>query len=85
MVMIHVQCFIAITTLPRLTTGRPTSAYGYLASVRSFVLVLCLADYASAVRKASPFIIIAQMMRAILLASATAASFGDLRLRSSAS
>ena len=36
MVMIHVQCFIAITTLPRLTTGRPTSAYGYLASVRSF-------------------------------------------------
>ena len=43
-----------------------------VASVRSFVLAL--PDYASAVRKASPFIIIAQMMRAILLASATAAT-----------
>jgi len=45
-----------------------------VASARFFVLVLCLADYASAVRKASPFIIIAQMTRAILLASATAAT-----------
>lgn len=43
-----------------------------LASVRSFVL--CLAGYALTARKASPFIIIAQMTRAILLASATAAT-----------
>jgi len=43
-----------------------------VASARSFVL--CLAGYAAAVRKASPFIIIAQMTRAILLASATAAT-----------
>ena len=42
------------------------------ASVRSFVL--CLAGYALVVRKASPFTIIAQMTRAILLASATAAT-----------
>ena len=43
-----------------------------VASVRSFVPYL--AGYAAASRKASRFIIIAQMTRAILLASATAAT-----------
>ena len=65
---------LSLFRFDRLSSDHQHLANSVATVVRLRGLVLCLAGYAATARKASPFVIMAQMTRAILLASATAAT-----------